>query len=548
MKTRRAATSTASICAFLCVLVLGCSKRDDQAGGADRKEGSKPGPIVSSAPVQRDVVADARKLVAEGQTHRVVETLGDNQSAEALEMLLALLDLPDSQVQTRVKAIRALGQWRTERERIGQEFVTRLPTRGTQEASLLLVAVAQWGLKQHAPALAQLLATTKDRGLWQPLSDALCKIATPECSPILLGALSINVAQDMQYSRSKDARRFLTSKEHYEVLKRAIEIMPVLAAIGDPGAVPVLIEYLKVDIYNHTWRPASIALGRIGTEEAIAAIEKQMDERGRSPETRELFLAGLMRSTHSRGRTSLSAALADADPSLRREAVVALVETARPADSGLVTSALENADPVVVQYALQAAPRLLPEGRSTLEQAFDRASGSGSHRTALGIAQALADSRRTASAQSGLDRLRQSIWSEPRLDAWFGKTQKEVLAKFSDAKLQRHVRRQEAPTMIVTTDWGSTFDVPGKLSFWGGKEASGPFMGVEAREKYDQPVYGIRVGDPALLVWQIHGESERDPISTDLVYLVAAPNGPKVRLRYKCPSNRVGRIEIRSES
>jgi hypothetical protein len=71
-------------------------------------------------------------------------------------------------------------------------------------------------------------------------------------------------------------------------------------------------------------------------------------------------------------------------------------------------------------------------------------------------------------------------------------------------------------------------------------------MGIEAHEKYDQPVCGVRLGDPSLLAWEIHGNSPSEGVG-DLVYHLTPPGGPAIKLRYMSIGDKVERVEIRKE-
>ncbi len=513
--------------------VAGCGKK------AGSPSSSGPG---KAAPADADPVALARTHAERGENSSAVLALGTTRNDAALELLLPMLEKPHHPSNFRRDAVRALAKWPDRHERIGEAFAKLLPDGTVEECPAIAQALAGWGLTAHAPVLARMLIKGRPAGFRvHPFIEPLRRLATPALVPILLEALPVDAARGLKISGTDG---------HYDTVQRALPVIDLLGDIGDARAVPSLVEYLNIDAYNHTWRPASVALGKIGSEEGIVAIEKRLAQPGLNEESRRDVLAGLWHSHHARGRAALERALAGDDLWDRVGAAEGLAATARAGDEALVLGILASPDPRLRQRVVPALPRLLPGGRSALEQGADRAQQERRFRTALVLAEALGDAGRRDAAAKALEGKRSAIFGEPRLDRWLGKTRADVLAKYPDARPQAHVKRQETSTQIIWTDWGSTFDVPDRLAFWGGRDAQGPFVGVGALPKCADPVFGVRVGDPAEVAWELHGLSqhENEGLWGQVVYKLTTPDGTAVKVTYAFDLKaQILAAEIRSE-
>lgn len=442
----------------------------------------------ASTPVQA-----ARDLMTQGAGYSdmALGALKGAQDAEALDFLLSLLEIPPTTSDPSPKIIKALGEWKTDHDRIAEALVTQFPVFSHQGKTEAIRVLSEWDMKRHSPELFRAIFASKDFRLHDRLVEPLMKIITPECNPILLANL--------------------------ETLRRNSEgaslLLLLLNENPDPAAMPQLLEHLNNQASFSMWRPASVALGRLGTEEAIAAIEAKLQEHGASNEDHaRMFRAGLHRTHHPRGRAVLAESLKSQDVWTRADAADGLAETARAEDAPLVATALADPHPQIRLRTLPAVPRLLPDARTSVEAMYDAAVQAGRHRTALSIAESLGDKDRIARATEGLKLLRQTMMQEPRLDQWFGKRKDDLKKEFPDGEL-----KYGSLELITFGPGGSR----SSRSWYFVSKSAGlrmstrgfgdtPCDDVSVFEGYSKPAYGIRLGDSADTAWEILGGIEQN--------------------------------------
>ncbi|MBI4026104.1 MAG: HEAT repeat domain-containing protein [Verrucomicrobia bacterium] len=514
---------------------FGFPKDSRNASGGAKQQAASANPqgrSSSGASSQKPTpVAAAHSLLANGagNAESALSVLKDTQNEDALELLLSILEYPNTGNDVAPKAVKSLSAWKTDHEKIAEALIAEFPAVSSQAKDEICRALCAWDMKAFSPELARMILDSKDFGFNGRIAEQFKRIITPECAPALLAALP-------------SPAKLPTGRND------AAEIIGLLGETRDSKATPQLIEHLNNRQSFALWRPASVALGKIGTEEAVAAIENRMQEIGRTNlEQRRMFLDGLHRSHHPHGRAALSESLAGNDTWDRADAADALVETATVEDAQIVAAVMQHAHPQMRLRVSPALLRLLPDAQAAVEAMYDAAIQSRRFRTALSIAQALNDKPRTAHAQDGLQQICQSMMQEPRLDRWFGRKKEDVLAKYPDAKIQRHVRTATTPTQIIQTDWGSTLDAPDRFSFWGGHEAAGPFVGVATLDKCDQPVYGVRLGDAGDLAWEILGGIQQSAAMWGAFSSqIQLPEGTAVWVYWTLDSqDKVSRLEIR---
>ncbi len=472
---------------FLLVMGGGCGSKTSSTAN----DGNNP-PAPSTDPV-----AIARGHLAQGPGYAevAIADLKDTQNPEALEILLSILKIPMTTYDFAPHAIKALGAWKTDHDRIAEALVARVPELtggGIMETCRVLAA---WNIRQHSPELIRGILESKKCTLNEPLVSLLRKIITPECSTVLIAALP----------SPSELGRFPGGPQN------AMWIFELLDECPDAAATPKLLEHLNDTQSSLMCRPASVALGRIGTEEAVAAIEKRLLGQASNEEFAREIRAGLHRSHHPRGRAVLAESLQSKDVWTRADAADGLAETATAEDAALVSSVLSNPYPQMRLRVFSALPRLLPDGRSAVEQMYDGAIQANRFRTALKIAEALSDKDRISKATAGLDGLRQSVLQEPRLDQWFGKRQDELKKEFADGE----VKEGSLGLISIGVGGSSTSRMwnlttkSGHLKFGAGT-FGGACDGVAVLEGYEHGAYGAHLGDPGDATWEILGGDERN--------------------------------------
>ncbi|MBN1672381.1 MAG: hypothetical protein JXR37_15175 [Kiritimatiellae bacterium] len=416
------------------------------------------------------------------------------------------------------------------------------------ELSAITNAWVSWDMRRHAPDLARLLLHTEERA--QPVSDALALIGTPECVPILLSGLPATAEE------RRKADHLLRRSSGRVDLRRCKAIVRALGRIRDPRAAPLLLTYFNsYDAQDNgtltysLWEDVTAALGTIGTEEAVLALESAIaSERRESCRAwlREKLLPGLMRSRHPKGRAAIAEVLDGKNKSLQYEAVQALVETATPEDAALVLRVVADPNPLFTQQALRVAPRLLPGSRAEVEAGYSRAMAAGRPRTALALAEALGDAARKKQAQRALEKLRKRIWARPRIDRWLGMKKAQLKREFPQAEVRDKggialvdMQSRRAYTWLI--DAGRTAGLAFRTEVFG----DGPCQVIEVYPRCKDPILGVRIGDPASLAWELHGETEA--YHEELWYRLERPGGSALSLVYRYRDNAVTQAKVKAE-
>ncbi len=453
----------------------------------------------------------ARQQIAEGHPWSAAETLAGSHSDEALDLMLVILEVPFDP-NKRLDLVKALSKWPDHHEKIADAFVLLLPSSFSTEIKVICQTLADWDMKSCAPALAEMLAHSNERDCFEPVSHALEKIGTPECVPTLLSVIPATEEDCLKADRIAGGNSSFIPR-----LKAVIE---ALGGIRDPRAVDVLVLHFNRyhvseggKLGGYLWETVSEALGKIGTEESIAAMQSKVEQEkdpSRRAWLRRKLLPGLMRSRHAQGRSALAEALASDDRWLRQQAVEALVETAEAADVGLILKAISDPDPLLTQRALRLVPLIAPESNTQVEQACDQLMKARRFRTALKLAEKIADAKRTDEAKKGLEKLRADLMSKPRVHEWLGLTKGPLQSKFPKA---RHI---EGGIELVSINGGRSHtwmleDKAQGVNLSTDVFGDGPCQHIHLTAPYGDAVYGVKIGDPAALAWEIQGETVGDP-------------------------------------
>jgi hypothetical protein len=503
---------------------------------------------VSPSPTPESVSADAVRLeavrarIAMGGMNEALAALAQDRSPQTLDVLLSLLRLPGAAVQRRGEILKLLAAWPDSHGRIAETFALILPEAHVSEARVMCGALAEWESREQAVPLARDLAHARENV--EPLAQALARLAGPECVALLLEALPPAEPGSKESAAAEDPRVW--------ELKRYEAIIGVLGEIRDPRAIPALLGHFRGglepgrsgSLSGRLWESACQALGKIGTDPVVAAMEASLEaetQPQRKAWLRQKLLPGLMRARHAKGRAAIEEVLAGSDTDLRYEAVRALAETATAADAERVLRVVAGPNPLFTQKLLESVPRLLPESRAAVEQACDRALDSRRFRSALALAEALADGGRAGRARAELDRLRSEVFGKPRLDQWLGRKKAPLQAEFPAGKLT------EGDLALVEMGgryhrlW--TFRVPDRgLEFTTDIFGDGPCQRVNAGPGYRDPVCGVRLGDPASLAWELHGPTRATHES--LWYDLQTPEGRQLKLSYEFHENVITRAAV----
>jgi hypothetical protein len=424
-------------------------------------------------------------------------------------------------------AVAALARWPDDHGLIAQAFAANFG-RVSEDAQLAMCdTLARWNEKKQAPVIVRTVLESDRHLLNEKNTARLAAIVNPECADALLAALP--TVAELNGIRGGS--------------KRVAHILRLLQEAPDARALPRLLEYLN-DNKTTLRRHAAIVLGRIGSEEAIAALLNKLQTTARgNEEARRLILAGLHRSVNPRARLVLKDSLAGSNVWTRADAIDGLAETAQADDAGLVALLVADPHPQVRLRIFPAVPRLLPAARAAVVQMQAGAMETKRYRTALQLGEALGDAQLTANASAKLAELCQTMFQEPRLDAWLGKKQAQLKQAFPDAKVSQGALELLAIDLEGTHSsrmWDLDSEA-GRLRFSSFTFGDSPCERVSTRDGYDQPVYGIRPGAPGDQAWEILGGQERSPAMWGgFRSTLALPDGSFVNVAWAM--NKEGRV------
>ena len=537
---RRSTASVGSVGVLLAVVLFshGCGREAGKGAGKGALEGSGPSPAAPEPSAVERATAQIEKQWY-GQALRLLAD-EDEDTAEAVNVVLPLLDLPDAKVQDRSNAVKWLVDRRVERERIAVALLEYLP-RATwkqdvdmavpflldghrREAVLMLCRSLAKDLRSLAAAEAPgdgggaKKSSMTRLGMASAYAAALAPIASDDCVPLLLPLLPPVPLRDR-------ASRFA-----------AETLLSVLRNCSSPAMLEPLRPYLE-DNNRKLIAPAALGVARIGTDEAVAALESRMQRPGTSQDTKRLLQSCLMYARHPKGRALLDEAIDGEDRVQRRRAADALAATAGTDDTDRFCTQLNNPDPFVRRQLLGAVPRMLPSAADRLSEAARMALAATRPRTALRIAEAIGDADLHAVAANALEGLRRDIATGEQLDRWLDRDREDLAAEYGAAKAGRESSSTLAGNQLITTYGGSyTAILEDTVRCYG---RTGKIVRVSVREGCDKPVYGVEIGDPVDRVWEIHGGSDSKHTGSMECYR-AGHGGKPIWLRFNL--DRDGRV------
>lgn len=401
--------------------------------------------------------------------------------------------------------IQKLSHWRIEgdKKKIASALVAELPACHEDQVLRIAQTLANWQEKSCAVAIAE-YAVNRKEPLREEALAAFRKSMAPEASPYLLKGLPM----DALFSSSNNPLL-------YDAIRKAPQLIELAGASRNPASVKTFVSLLKSD-HGKVVASASKALGDLGTEEAVAALEKKYKEVengiGVQVYRKQDYMRGLMRAAHPRARKRLGAFMKQAKNNERMEAAEIFAETARPEDAELLIQWIEDPDPLLRQSLLPALPEISAGAKLPLERAWDRAMTRGRFQTALRIAESLGDNAREAAAKEKWDERFSSAMKESSLGKWLQTKRKaDVLAEYPEAKdhlvgyLDSKVR-EGAIVYRYSSPGAYVLGIPDTLTF-GALADDTVISVVVAGPKFNQPVFGVGVGAPIEQAWELYGDS-----------------------------------------
>lgn len=465
-------------------------------------------------------VAEAQQRLSRKDYGGAVRALGTDRSAEALAFCLGLLALDAQQIVARNDAVQLLAEWPDQHEPIVAALAGHLErVFWPKELAAMARVFARWGGPAEAMKFAQFFATTQDIGLLRAAAVELPGLLDDASAAVVLAVLPMPAETagakkgrpPAASASTRGGRRDPGARLTEERGRLALE---VLGHFPVPAGIPKFTAYLRAN-NTHLIGAAAIALGRTGDEQAVAALEQLAGDKRRGESVTKLAVQGLWHAPHPRGRALVLAALGGTSAVQANEAAAALVRSASAADAGTLARGLATPWPHARQRLLGGLGKLPSAARSALGPAAAAALNAGRPRTALMIAEAAGDSGVAEKARAALAAMRAKRPPVENLGRWLGKTREELRAAFPDLKTGQELKSSLHGDLLITS-YGPHFDAAaeGALRFYreGGK---GRVVRVLAWKNFAESVGGVRLGEPADRVWELHGPTE----SKTLAYL-----------------------------
>ncbi len=282
---------------------------------------------------------------------RVLDELskvGRQKSAAALPAVMRLLEDPDRRIV--LAAIRCLGE-------IGDA--------------------------PAADAVGRFLAPVQEQEARRAAARSLARIATPNVLPLLVGALDepdpavlLGVIEGVKVVRARTAlpklKTILAARRDQPAVVKGI--LDALGEIGDPEAVPILVEFLagshpEAD-HAARWSAAN-SLGKLGRPEASGALVALLEDQFtdvRQTAVEALGRIGDAGASEALGRTVRQ----DKDPVVRELAAQSLGKLGNAATLDVLLPVLDDTEPRVAKAAWTAMLALAGKSVPLLESLVDK--------------------------------------------------------------------------------------------------------------------------------------------------------------------------------
>lgn len=540
------------LCAVGVAVLAGCSERSKPAEtkpAAEKPKPSRSAPALSQEeppePSEPVYLEEARALMRTDAA-RAFDLLGRYKEAPAVERMLSLLVskelvLPQDEKrrasrtsdQLRQRIVRKLSTWDEFRDLVKPGLLTFLKEFEASEPYAAISALKElneWEVQGDGALYGKLLLAS----FGEPLSDNLGLAVALQKR--VLEALPLLHSPEL----SGDLLRFLQHEQQLErrLGRRVSPVLQYLARFPDPDGLAVLTPYLHSSTY--LYRPASMAIGAIGTPEALQALHERLNEYGWDRNHSRAFMAGLMRSTDPRARTvPRETLLGKSTASFARvDAAKAMAESLTPPEWMMIQSIDDQPHPMIRSYYLAAFARVAEhaEARSWMNQYAHTAAIANEHAVAHAVFQALGDARGIKQSASAKQERLQRLLDETPPYQLLGATRELATELYPDAEVRRLSHHATAGPTLWTFDQGVHLVVAAEGIRASGNKGQGPYKRIALSEKYPHAVLGMKVGDPPLVAWQQLGPLEPSNAYATLHFSLTVEGQPPMILQVRLSS------------
>lgn len=498
----------------------GCGRTPE--GPAAKDPAKAAGSAARATPVQL-----AREHFAQQHYGSIVSTLGADRSAEALALCLEMLALDPQHIVARNSAVELLEHWPDEHPRVAGALTAHTARAfwGKELESIARV-IAKWGQPDQAVFYARYFSQQRDFGLMKAAASGMEKLLSPPTVAILLENLPATPPPANLRAELEHARLTLS------LLGRA----PT-----PPSNLPKLIPYLKAES-THMTAAAAIAIGRIGSEESVTALEALAGDR-RNPTLAQQCVEGLWHAPHPRARQQVIAAIDGKDLAAAMAASDALLATATPTDAKLFVKGVGSPQPHLRQRYAMGLSRLGTGANGVLASAAQSALAAGRPRTALLIAFTIGDTALAERAKQALGALGAARPSGADLGRWLGKKKEDIETVFPGLVAGQESKNTVTGDVLFTT-YGPHFLRTSGDTLRIYRDQGQKIVRIMVHKTYTDPVAGVLLGDPSDFVWELHGASN-EKIASWLDYELDSGER-KVRFTYHLDAKgKVHAIDVR---